>query len=73
MSRKKSAFLAIILTFVMIVSTCVPTFALNMPETYANQEEQEADLENIAELETGEDTAGIRQDTFEPVVLVNPL
>ena len=73
MRRKKSAFIAIILTFVMIVSTCVPTFALNMPETYANQGEQEADLENIAELETGEDTAGIRQDTFEPVVLVNPL
>ena len=36
MGRKKSAFIAMILTFVMIVSTCVPTFALNMPETYAN-------------------------------------
>lgn len=73
MRRKKSAFIAIILTFVMIVSTSVPTFALNMSETYSNREEQEADLENIAELETGDDAAGLRQDTFEPVVLVNPL
>ena len=73
MGRKKSAFIAMILTFVMIVSTCVPTFALNMSETYSNQEESEADLENIAELETGDDAAGLRQDTFEPVVLVNPL
>ena len=73
MGRKKSAFIAMILTFVMIVSTSVPTFALNMSETYSNQEESEADLENIAELEAGDDAAGLRQDTFEPVVLVNPL
>lgn len=73
MRRKKLAVIAIILTFVMIVSMSVPTFALNMSETYSNQEESEVDLENIAELEIEDDAAGLRQDTFEPVVLVNPL
>ena len=53
MSRKKLSYIAIILAFVMIVSTNIPTFAEN--------------------IETGDDAAALRQDTFEPVVIVNPL